>query len=320
MTTALMSAQVINEYLRWMKAKHLATGTIKTARHILHGLARRTGVPILDTSPDDIRTWQAIRAEELGPDTLRNHGSYVRGFFHWAMRAGYILTDPTDAFELPSSTRRLPRPIEEDELHDALGAADDHVRAILCLAAFAGLRACEIAGLAWSEVRLTGPKPVIRVTWTSGKGRKERIVDIAPPLADALSALNQRRGGPVIPRLDGGWGHNRPTRISQVANDYLKSRGLHHRLHSLRHRFGSRVHEESGDIRVTQEALGHSSPATSALYARVARGSVRTAILAAAELDIAAHDAVDSPRRSVAGGDVHPNSGATGTTDRTQLH
>jgi integrase/recombinase XerC len=285
MTTALASAQVISEYLRWMRARKLAQGTIKTARHILHGLARRAEVPILECGPDELREWQIIRAEELQPDTLRNHGSYVRGFFRWAIRQGYILTDPTDALELPASSRRLPRPIEEDELEAALESADDLIRAILCLAAFAGLRACEIAGLSWSEVRLAGREPVMRVTWTVGKGRVERLVDIAPPLADALAALPQRRGGPVIPRLDGGFGHNRATRVSQIANDYLKGRDLPHRLHSLRHRFASRVYEESGgDIRATQEALGHASPSTTATYARVARGSVRRAILGAGDL------------------------------------
>jgi integrase/recombinase XerC len=287
MTTALLSAQVIADYLRWLRAKKLADGTIKTARHVLHGLARRTGLPILDIRPNDMRKWQIIRAEELSPDTLRNHGSYVRGFYRWALREGRISADPSDALELPCSSRRLPHPIEEADFEAVLEAAGDHVRAILALAGFGGLRACEIAGLSWAEVQLTGRHPTMRITWTSGKARHERIVDISPPLAAALAALPKRRGGPVIPRLDGGMGHNRSTRISQVANDHLRDQGLALRLHSLRHRFGSRVYEESGgDIRAAQEALGHSNPNTTAIYARVVRGSVRRAILAASTLDL----------------------------------
>jgi hypothetical protein len=58
----------------------------------------------------------------------------------------------------PSSKtpRLLPRPITDEALSIALDSADDAMRALLALGAFAGLRAAEIAGLDWSEVYLAG--------------------------------------------------------------------------------------------------------------------------------------------------------------------
>jgi site-specific recombinase XerD len=37
-------------------------------------------------------------------------------------------------------------------------------------------------------------------------------------------------------------------------------------LHSLRHRFASELYRVTLDLRLTQEMLGHSSPATTSIY------------------------------------------------------
>jgi integrase/recombinase XerC len=279
-TTALHSAADIAAYLRWMRAKKLSPTSIATAKSVLHGVARVAGVPILDVTRDDMLAWQMSRADQLAPGSLITKISYVRGFYRWALREGLIEVDPSEALEPPRAPRRLPRPIPEDALASALSSADDYLRVILSLAAFGGLRACEIASLDWSEVTLTGRTPCILVV---GKGGHERVVDISPPLADALAALPHRHG-PVIRRLDGRPGHISPKRASAIANEFLDAHGFPNRLHALRHRFGTAVYGASRDIRATQEALGHASPSTTAIYAAVTRGSVRDAIIAAGEL------------------------------------
>jgi integrase/recombinase XerC len=281
MTTALISAQVIREYLRYMKAKKSADTTIKTARCILNGVSWRTETHILAVGESGLRRWQEIRAEELQPRTLRTHIVYVRAFFRWAVMLGRIEADPSWVLESPRTSRLLPRPMSEDRFAKALEAADGDTLAIICLAGFAGARACEISRLDWSDVVLTGRQPRVRLT---GKGGHERMVDIAAPVADALAQLPHRHG-PVIRRRDGKAGRVTPTRISQLASAFLDKVGIEDRLHTLRHRFGTRVYEASGgDIRATQEALGHQSPGTTAGYAALVRGSVRAAILGASEV------------------------------------
>lgn len=284
MTISLHSAADINRYAKWMTARKLSPGSVRTAKYVLNGLGRRLGTArILEATRDDLTAWQLARADDLAPGTLITHIAVLRGYYRWAMKDGLIESDPSDVLEAPKAPRRLPRPIAEQDLADALGRANEHVRAILALAAFAGLRSCEIAGLDWSEVKLVGRAPIVRVV---GKGSHERIVDVSPPLATALGALPGRRRGPVIPRLDGRAGHNTPNRLSQIANEYLDAAGIDATLHQLRHRFGTRVYQVSRDIRATQEALGHANPTTTAIYARVARGSVRDAILAAGEVEL----------------------------------
>ncbi len=55
---------------------------------------------------------------------------------------------------------------------------------------------------------------------------------------------------------------------SSLAAAHLHGLGQPHTLHTLRHRFGTRLYALSRDIRLTQELMGHQNPATTALYVK----------------------------------------------------
>lgn len=48
--------------------------------------------------------------------------------------------------------------------------------------------------------------------------------------------------------------------------------------HALRHTCATRMYEETGDVRVVQQFLGHSDPATTARYTRVPRRRLEAAV------------------------------------------
>ena len=76
--------------------------------------------------------------------------------------------------------------------------------------------------------------------------------------------------------------HNFTSKLGsdKAASDYLHSLGIGATMHQLRHRFGTLVCREGG-IRVAQEALGHASPTSTAIYTQIARREIRSTILAA---------------------------------------
>lgn len=47
--------------------------------------------------------------------------------------------------------------------------------------------------------------------------------------------------------------------------------------HALRHYFATRMYQTTRDLAVTQTALGHSSPATTRIYAKLEDDAVRNA-------------------------------------------
>jgi integrase/recombinase XerC len=165
---------------------------------------------------------------------------------------------------LPKARKGRPRPISEEQLRVAILNAPRRIRPWLVLAALAGLRCAEIAGLRREDLLDTADEPVIIVM---GKGRKERIVPLSPQLWRELVDYGLPRRGIVFLRRDGQRGQNDPKLVSQLANAYLKSVGVNETLHQLRHRFATQAYAVHKDLRVVQELMGHADPATTARYA-----------------------------------------------------
>lgn len=273
---------VIGRYLDRLRARGRSPRTIEGARGTLRRLTRWHGGPVLYLGPDDLDRWADDRAGAVDSNTLRGEISTVRGFYRWALAERLLEEDPTVRLEAPRLRRTLPRPIDTSRLQYAISTAtQDGARAMLamlCLAAYAGLRCCEIAALTWDDVDRGSMTLLLR-----GKGGRERVVPLAPEVLAALDALGTPRRGPVIVRRDGRRGHNRAHVISHWTSRWLHGIGVEQTLHQLRHAFATACLESTHDLRVVQELLGHASPATTAVYTLV-----RPERLAAAVRDAAA--------------------------------
>lgn len=261
---------LLRDYLRGLEARKLSPESIRSNRSTLERLAEMLGKPLVRLTPDDVADWQAQRAGIVSARTLRKDVSHVRSLYRWAASADRITDNPARRLQPPKVPRLLPRPMPEHRLTLAFAHADNRMRAILGLAAYAGLRAREIAGLTWLDVALDAAEPTMRVL---GKGEAERVLDISPQLAALLVVLPARRG-PVVRRGDGLPGPNTPNRVSKMANGFLRDLGIPDTLHSLRHLCLTEACQIGG-IRVAQEIAGHASISTTAPYTRVAPRDLR---------------------------------------------
>lgn len=276
---------ITGRYLDHLRVRNLRPWTIYNRQRALARLAAWAGGPVLYLTEADIERWQLQRSSEIQPEPRRTELSNVRQFYRWCTREGLLAVDPTARIDMPKVARRMPRPIGDVKLADAIAQADPSMCAILALAAFAGLRACEIARLDWAEVGIVDEHKQLRVV--DGKGGHGRIVPISSALASILAKLGHRRG-PVIVRLDGRAGQALPHRISQRANDYLHEMDIVETLHQCRHRFATSAYRACHDIRAVQELLGHASPNTTAIYAAAASEVAISAVESAGELKRAA--------------------------------
>ncbi len=181
-------------------------------------------------------------------------------FYSWALNEGLADDDPTRTIVHPRQRRRLPRPITSEDHDLAILAAPSQMRAMLTLAAFAGLRVQEIAGLDRDDI--IEAKGLIRVR--HGKGDRERIVPLHPDVLSALRCLPMPKTGAIFVGARGG--RFTPARLSAVMAGYLHEHGIDATPHQLRHWFATAVYAHGHDIRVTQELLGHSDPSTTAAY------------------------------------------------------
>jgi site-specific recombinase XerD len=280
MTTKL-SEPVALRYIAHMRLRNLRQMTIRVSIVELRALTRwNGGRPILYLDHAALSRWQAERSQKVKPESLRSSMSKVHGFYRWALAEGFIDTDPMARLIAPKVRRYLPRPIAEPKFLAAMAAADAWMRAVLALAAYAGLRACEIAALDWRDVDMCDRSMLLH-----GKGGRERIVSVADELADELEALPGSRRGSVLKRLDGQEKPNHAHTISHRANDFLHGLDMPDTLHSLRHLAATQLLDASdGDLRLVQDFLGHASPAATAIYTKVRPSRMRAAVQAAAKM------------------------------------
>jgi site-specific recombinase XerD len=219
---------------------------------------------LFEAAREDVETFLDQRrtkdGRKLNSRTRYYWITHLHGFYDWAIGEGLTETDPTARVVRPKQRRVLPRPIADEDLELAIRTAPAQMRAMLSLAAFAGLRVQEIAGLDRDDV--IDAKGLIRVR--HGKGAKERIVPLHPDVLAALRCVPMPKTGAIFVRPRGG--RFTGNRLSVVIAAYLREHGIDATAHQLRHWFATEVYASSKDIRVTQELLGHSDPSTTAGY------------------------------------------------------
>lgn len=285
MTPASSDGGLVDLHLRQMQSRGLSPLTVAGRRNVLRRLATYLDAPVIGATAAQVEAYLDHRrgcrgrsGRSISPNTLRNDLAHLRAFFDWMRRHDYRSDDPTARIETPRLVKPLVQAADDDAVADALDVADVDDRAIIALAAFAGLRAAEVAGLDWSDVDLRDGRVTVR-----GKGGKIRILSLSEPVTDALLALPHRHGA-VIRRRDGRSGNNAPWQISKRASRLLGGRSSGFTLHQLRHRFATSAYDGTRDLRAVQESLGHSSPTTTAIYAHTRAEAMKAAAAAAATL------------------------------------
>lgn len=137
-----MHGDPLNDYIQFMRYRHLSRGLIARRASLLRAAERRIGRNLLRATPDDITAFLgAIRDTGVADSTLYVYAGHLRAFYGWALQQGRARRNPVVGAAVPRRPRYLPRPIPDDRLAVALGTAEPRVRIVLALAAFAGLRA-----------------------------------------------------------------------------------------------------------------------------------------------------------------------------------
>lgn len=254
----------LDAFVQYLHAAGRAPTTIRLRRMHLERAFVWVNTPPLEVVEDQLLAYLA--ANDWKPETRKSVRASLCGFYAWAVKTERLVVDPSRNLPSVSVPQGTPHPTPDRNTHAALAAADDDLRLMIMLAAYAGLRRAEIASLHSRNV----VGDLLRVT---GKGGKERDIPAHPDLLAALAG----RSGFIFPgEVDG---HLSP---DWVGKRLKRALGDGWTAHSLRHRFATRAYAGERDLLTVQQLLGHSSVATTQRYTQVPDDARRRAIASVA--------------------------------------
>lgn len=249
----MTDSPIVQEWFGWLEHdQSVSPHTLATYRRTWRTVSFD---PLTATLEDAEAWWTSRRDKSIG--TRRNELAAVRSFYRWAIRFGHTDDDPTRRITPPKARNKLAVYVGRQELLTLLDGLPDDLRRATALGAYGGLRVSEAAALHWRDV----DRELHRITVRAGKGERDRMVGLNAILLDHL--LPERRGCYVVTGEERTWdGHTLGRKWTAAAN----ALGVEATFHKLRHRFGTMAASSGVPLTSVQRAMGHASPATTAIY------------------------------------------------------
>jgi integrase len=249
---------LIEAHLAYLRAAGKSPHTIADRGQVLRRVDRELPYGLEAAATEELVAW-------LGQDgwakwTRRTYWMHLHSFFRWATTGRHAILDwdPSEDLSRPYVPPGVPRPVTDEELTLILARAVRPWRTALLCAAYAGMRASELAAATRTQLE----EDPIRIL---GKGDKTRTVPRHDLIRDELPELPW---GPILARPNGG--HYNGNVVSRSISAYLTSIGFPDvAAHRLRHWYATTLLDNGVNIRVVQELMGHASLETTMIYTRV---------------------------------------------------
>lgn len=204
-----------------------------------------------------------LAAESVCRSSRATYHAAIRAYHRWLIRTGRRLDDPTLATPVPKRAKGTPHPVQDAALANMLGAATRRrTRAMIILAAFAGLRVHEIAKVRGEDFDFDGG-----ALYVVGKGGKTAVLPVHEAVAEVAGSFPaeglwfpsyEHPGEPITPRA-----------VSKAIKGVMVRAGIKGKPHHLRHWFGTTLVRNGVDLRTVQELMRHESLATTQIYVEV---------------------------------------------------
>jgi integrase/recombinase XerD len=222
-----------------------------------------------------------IRDEGYARVTVQTYASTLRAFFRYAEGRGWCRPGLAAAIMAPRvfPYEGLPAGLSWDDVNRALAAAqgdrpaDIRDRALLMLLAVYGLRSSEVVGLRLED--FDWERQVLTIA--HGKRQKPRTYPLCRPVGDAVLRYLQRVR-PVSARREVFLTLRAPFRplpwggLGQAVRRRLHALNVplpHYGPHALRHACATHLLAQGLSLKEIGDHLGHQSPETTRIYAKV---------------------------------------------------
>jgi site-specific recombinase XerD len=248
--------EMIDEYIAHLRRSSDSERTPTDRRNILYRLNRELPYGVGEVTTDELRAW--LYRDGWSKNTRATYYRCITSFYRWAAdpEDPWLTANPAARLEPALWPSSVPRACTDGQLKTILGQARTPIRIWAVIAAYQGLRCCEIAGL--DRQHITERELFV----VRGKGGAARTHDTDPLVWATVKDLPP---GPVACTLAG----------DRASGHYVSATAAEHfrrdlkvpvTMHQLRHWLGRTLQREHRDIRVTQRALGHKHLSSTQVY------------------------------------------------------
>jgi len=246
---------LIGLYLNRLTLSSYRPNTVDLRRRVLTNFERTLDPRgVIDASRFDC---EAFLARDLKPGSRRVYRSTLRHFYAWTVEEGFLEIDPAIKVPPIRVPKGTPRPLSDQQLAQALAAADQRTHAWLLLMWLAGLRCCEVSGLRPDDLVRTEGGWLLML-----REEKGGTAGVVPAHEAVVAALLD------LPTRSGLWWGCTPKHVSQFTAAFLRASGVDATSHQLRHSAATSWLRVSGhDLLTTSKLMRHKSVDTTTIYA-----------------------------------------------------
>ena len=262
---------IVPDYLEYVRT-HQSEVTYKSKKKMLFGHLMATfGNTFIDCIPDTlIQQYKTKRLTEIASKTATKGGNRainlellcLSAMVKWATKQ-YL------KFEQLPVSKPMPMVLSREQVKAILDNMNPFYRTLFLCLYSTGMRKKEVLGLTWDRIDLDNDVIIV-----FGKGAHFRMVPIHPMLKEALCSHKKTQGGINLVFPSPKRKEDTPlVDLRRPIADAVKAAkiGRHVNPHLFRHTFATHILEETGDLRMVQELLGHQQITTTEIYTHIAQ-------------------------------------------------
>lgn len=255
-------------YFQVKKLEGYSEQTLKSYYYILKKFATWINKPVTTVTKNDIRIYLAQNTEGLKPSTINSIIFTFKAFFRWLCDEEIILTNPAKNLSTTKLPKRLRKSLTVEEFEKLrLSCQTTRERCLLEFLFATGCRVSEVVSINISDLNMNDN--TIKIV---GKGNKERIVCFNDKTKLYINNyLKTRRDNNPALFISERFPFNRIGKrgIEVIINKISQRAGLNKAVypHLLRHTMATLGYASGVDLTIIQNLLGHTSPATTQIYA-----------------------------------------------------
>lgn len=259
---------MIDCFVACKKLEGCRESTLEQYKRTAKRLFELTGKGYHDITKDDVRYYLAVRAPQVGPNTLVNERRNLSSYFGWLHDEGHIPRNPVKTIKVRGQDVEVIFFSVDEEIAIREVPCCLRDKAMIAFLFSTGVRVGELAAMDRSNVDLLNAS----VTFRGEKGRTGKFRTVYLDqwarryLAMYLSARKDNNPALFVSErvYDGQPRRLGNAAIEKITKVIVKKAGVKTvgTVHVFRRTFATRMSERGCPIEVLQELMGHADPAT----------------------------------------------------------